>query len=204
MCVCVRFKKTYYARRRILVGVRFVSGRIGAVGRISCRRSSFVLGNYGSRSFTITRTRRGSPRRARRLVRKLANLTSTLAHDAHAIRRRREAATAERARRASFREDADREAIGEPPFSPVRPSQARRPPAFGRAPPKRSARPNRRRRRTAASRAVVSFEHDPQPDVVPEQYPRTAMCVRNVDVHVSCSSHVDAQLAAFFIDPRAK
>jgi hypothetical protein len=25
-----------------------------------------------------------------------------------------------------------------------------------------------------------------------------------VDVHVSCSSQVDAQLAAFFIDPRAK
>jgi hypothetical protein len=40
--------------------------------------------------------------------------------------------------------------------------------------------------------------------VVQEQYPRTAMCVRNVDVHVSCSSHFDAQLAAFFIDPRAK
>ena len=34
--------------------------------------------------------------------------------------------------------------------------------------------------------------------------PRTAMCVRNVDVHVSCSSHVDAQFAAFFIDPRAE
>lgn len=46
--------------------------------------------------------------------------------------------------------------------------------------------------------------HDPQPGVVQEQYPRTAMCVQNVDVHVSCSSHVDAQLAAFFIDPRAK
>jgi hypothetical protein len=36
------------------------------------------------------------------------------------------------------------------------------------------------------------------------EYPRTAMCVRNVDVHVYCSSQVDAQLAAFFIDPRAK
>ena len=34
--------------------------------------------------------------------------------------------------------------------------------------------------------------------------PRSAMCVQNVDVHVSCSSHSDAQLAAFFIDPRAK
>lgn len=46
--------------------------------------------------------------------------------------------------------------------------------------------------------------NDPQPGVVQEQYPKTAMYVRNVDVHVSCSSHVDAQLAAFFIDPRAK
>lgn len=45
---------------------------------------------------------------------------------------------------------------------------------------------------------------DPQPGVVREQYPRTAMCVRSVDVHVSCSSQFDAQLAAFFIDPRAK
>jgi hypothetical protein len=33
---------------------------------------------------------------------------------------------------------------------------------------------------------------------------RTAMCVRNVDAHVSCSSHSDAHLAAFFIDPRAE
>ncbi len=30
------------------------------------------------------------------------------------------------------------------------------------------------------------------------------MCVQNIDVHVSCSSHGNAQLAAFFIDPRAK
>ena len=34
--------------------------------------------------------------------------------------------------------------------------------------------------------------------------PRSAMCVQSVDVHVSCSSHSDTQLAAFFIDPRAK
>jgi len=46
--------------------------------------------------------------------------------------------------------------------------------------------------------------NDPQPGVVQEQYPRTAMCVRIVDVHVSCSSHFDAQFAAFFIDPRAE
>jgi hypothetical protein len=30
------------------------------------------------------------------------------------------------------------------------------------------------------------------------------MCVRNVDVHVSCSSHVGAHFAASFIDPRAE
>lgn len=50
----------------------------------------------------------------------------------------------------------------------------------------------------------LGYVNDPQPGVVQELYPWTAMCVRNVDVHVSCSSHVDAQLAAFFIDPRAK
>jgi hypothetical protein len=37
-----------------------------------------------------------------------------------------------------------------------------------------------------------------------EKNPKAAMCVRNVDVHVSCSSHVDAQFAASFIDPRAE
>ena len=31
-----------------------------------------------------------------------------------------------------------------------------------------------------------------------------AICVQSVDAHMSCSSHSDAQLAAFFIDPRAK
>jgi hypothetical protein len=30
------------------------------------------------------------------------------------------------------------------------------------------------------------------------------MCVRNVDVNVSCSSQVDEQLDEFFIDTRAK
>lgn len=54
------------------------------------------------------------------------------------------------------------------------------------------------------AQAVSLYRNDPQPGVVRELYPWTAMCVRNVDVHVSCSSQVDAQLAAFFIDPRAK
>lgn len=34
--------------------------------------------------------------------------------------------------------------------------------------------------------------------------PVPAMCVQSVDDHMSCSSHSDAQFAAFFIDPRAK
>jgi hypothetical protein len=50
----------------------------------------------------------------------------------------------------------------------------------------------------------IMFVTDPQSGVVQDVNPRTAMCVRNVDVHVSCSSHVDALFAAFFIDPQAK
>ena len=34
--------------------------------------------------------------------------------------------------------------------------------------------------------------------------PESAICVQSVDAHMSCSSHSDAQFAAFFIDPRAK
>lgn len=60
------------------------------------------------------------------------------------------------------------------------------------------------RARYGGAQAVFGHLNDPQPGVVRELYPWTAMCVRNVDVHVSCSSQVDAQLAAFFIDPRAK
>lgn len=63
---------------------------------------------------------------------------------------------------------------------------------------------SRARARARLAQAVSGYVNDPQPGVVRELYPWTAMCVRNVDVHVSCSSHVDAQLAAFFIDPRAK
>lgn len=52
--------------------------------------------------------------------------------------------------------------------------------------------------------AVFYFINDPQLGVVRELNPWTAMCVQNVDVHVSCSSQVITQLAAFFIDPRAE
>ena len=45
--------------------------------------------------------------------------------------------------------------------------------------------------------------NDPEPNV--EQTEAcSAICVQSVDAHMSCSSHSDAQLAAFFIDPRAK
>ena len=74
----------------------------------------------------------------------------------------------------------------------------------GGAPSSRATRRASNVRSYAKAQAVFGYQNDPQPGVVRELYPWTAMCVRNVDVHVSCSSQVDAQLAAFFIDPRAK
>jgi len=72
--------------------------------------------------------------------------------------------------------------------------------------PRSGERPTNRSYATVetARKQFVFDNNNPQPGVVRELYPWTAMCVRNVDVHVSCSSQVDAQLAAFFIDPRAK
>ena len=53
--------------------------------------------------------------------------------------------------------------------------------------------------------SICSFDviSDPQPDVAWALL-QAAICVQNVGVHVSCSSHVCTQLAAFFIDPRAE
>lgn len=49
------------------------------------------------------------------------------------------------------------------------------------------------------------LETDPQTVVaLGIETPMTAMCVRIVNVRVSCSSHIAAHFAAFFIDPRAK
>lgn len=46
---------------------------------------------------------------------------------------------------------------------------------------------------------------DPQTDMaLGIESQRGAMCVRNVNVHVSCSSQFVTHFAAFFIDPRAK
>lgn len=47
------------------------------------------------------------------------------------------------------------------------------------------------------------FISDPQPDMAWNLF-QAAICVQSVGVHVSCSSHVCTQLAAFFIDPRAE
>ncbi|CAG7825223.1 unnamed protein product [Allacma fusca] len=46
---------------------------------------------------------------------------------------------------------------------------------------------------------------DPQTGVAQDSLvARAAMCVRLVDVRITCGLHDDAQLAAVFIDPRAK
>ena len=45
---------------------------------------------------------------------------------------------------------------------------------------------------------------DPEQNMELKKDFNSAICVQKVDAHMSCSSHSDAQLAAFFIDPRAK
>ena len=53
--------------------------------------------------------------------------------------------------------------------------------------------------------AVSSFSTTAYYSVERSTFSRTSRNVLTAfDVHVSCSSHVDAQLAAFFIDPRAE
>ncbi len=95
----------------------------------------------------------------------------------------------------------------------ARESEARRPrisPESQQGQPK-APRPNLEA--TDARRATESpvREQKPSMDVKPTLSQAwtidelwSAICVQSVDVHVSCSSHSDAQLAAFFIDPRAK
>ena len=63
--------------------------------------------------------------------------------------------------------------------------------AAGREPNARDASPGRDAKPTLSQTWAVD---EPAP----------AICVQSVDAHMSCSSHSDAQLAAFFIDPRAK
>ena len=46
--------------------------------------------------------------------------------------------------------------------------------------------------------------NDPEQNMELKKDFNSAICVQKVDAHMSCSSHSDAQLAAFFIDPRAK
>ena len=82
------------------------------------------------------------------------------------------------------------------------PKSRGRPPA-GRA---RNLRP-RHSGREARAQCPRNLGRDAKPTLsqtwaVDEPVP--AMCVQSVDDHMSCSSHSDAQFAAFFIDPRAK
>lgn len=47
--------------------------------------------------------------------------------------------------------------------------------------------------------------YDPQTGVARDpRVTEAAMCVRLVDVRITCGLHDDAQIAAVFIDPRAK
>ena len=65
-----------------------------------------------------------------------------------------------------------------------------------------------RRRRAAAdvAQGLAEFPlYDPQTGVARDpRVTEAAMCVRLVDVRITCGLHDDAQIAAVFIDPRAK
>lgn len=58
---------------------------------------------------------------------------------------------------------------------------------------------------TNGAQPVCTTVTDPQTGVAQDSLvTRAAMCVRLVDVRITCGLHDDAQLAAVFIDPRAK
>ena len=102
------------------------------------------------------------------------------------------------------------------------PSQLERTTGRARAPPtprwsgrrrrRRGARSNRQYRsrargeRARASVGLAEFPvYDPQTGVARDPWvTEAAMCVRLVDVRITCGLHEDAQIAAVFIDPRAK
>jgi hypothetical protein len=82
----------------------------------------------------------------------------------------------------------------------------------GRPSPRRE--PRRRSNRQSLARAaeaalrvgLAEFPvYDPQTGVARDPWvTEAAMCVRLVDVRITCGLHEDAQIAAVFIDPRAK
>lgn len=63
-------------------------------------------------------------------------------------------------------------------------------------------------RETCGARRIGLAEYpvyDPQTGVARDPWvTEAAMCVRLVDVRITCGLHDDAQIAAVFIDPRAK
>lgn len=87
---------------------------------------------------------------------------------------------------------------------------------LGGRPPRRAAEPpiSRSRARLVrqgrerAARRIGLAEYpvyDPQTGVARDPWvTEAAMCVRLVDVRITCGLHDDAQIAAVFIDPRAK
>lgn len=62
------------------------------------------------------------------------------------------------------------------------------------------------RTRAEARVGLAEFPvYDPQTGVARDPWvTEAAMCVRLVDVRITCGLHDDAQIAAVFIDPRAK
>lgn len=74
--------------------------------------------------------------------------------------------------------------------------------AAGAADTGRSRVPDACRRRIGLAEYPV---YDPQTGVARDpRVTEAAMCVRLVDVRITCGLHDDAQIAAVFIDPRAK
>lgn len=73
----------------------------------------------------------------------------------------------------------------------------------------RSNRQSHARARCDSARGAVGLAeypvYDPQTGVARDPWvTEAAMCVRLVDVRITCGLHDDAQIAAVFIDPRAK
>ena len=105
----------------------------------------------------------------------------------------------------SSRQAHDRQ-IGGGPDPGENPKSRGRPPAGTRSKLEATPPPRRGERREPSAREKP-LGRDAKPTLsqtwaVDEPVP--AMCVQSVDDHMSCSSHSDAQFAAFFIDPRAK
>lgn len=107
---------------------------------------------------------------------------------------------------AAVRRTAGRRSPVEPPISRSRSGRRSRSPRVGvpvRGNATATTRPSDAcRRRIGLAEYPV---YDPQTGVARDpRVTEAAMCVRLVDVRITCGLHDDAQIAAVFIDPRAK